>query len=228
VVAAYPSCGKTSLAMNIAESVCVDQSMAVGVFSLEMSRKELVKRMIATRSRINLREVANGHMTEADFARMTVASSQISKSKLIIDDSAGLTIGQIRAKARRMVQRHKVRLFVVDYIQLVTAPDSENRTNEIDAVSKGLKHMAKEFDVPVIALSQLNDDGKLKGARAIGEDADNVLVLEPDEKSDMVKLFIRKQRNGERNISIDLTFYKHFTKFSDMPTIQPQDVPNWR
>ena len=238
LIAAFPSVGKTSLAMNIVEHVTLNLGLPVGVFSAEMSARALVKRQISSIGRINLREIRDGRMTEADFPKITSAASRIAKSKLHIDDSSDLTIQQIRAKARRMVQQFGIKLFVADYAQLFYSPGSENRTNEIDDISKGFKNMAKELNVPVILLTQITEDQKgnihAKGARALGEDADGFWLLKrpdgsvdnPDQISEPVELWLKKQRNDARNVKINLTFLKPYTRFEcSAREISDSDIP---
>jgi len=205
--------------------------MPVGVFSCEMSARSLIRRIICSHGRVNLRNVREGNLSEKDFSAIASTAAKVSNSPIFIDDSSDISIGQLRAKARRMVQQHGIKLFVVDYIQLINCDSTENRTNEIDKVSKGLKQMAKEFDVPVIALSQLNDDGKLKGARAIGEDADNVWVLSRKNEApttgdtEEINLNIVKARNSERGVNVKLIFNKPFTRFENAARIEDGDVP---
>ena len=231
IIAAYPSVGKTALAINIAEHCAMNLGMPVGVFSCEMSARSLIKRIICSHGRVNLRSVREGNLSEKDFSAIASTAAKVSNSPIFIDDSSDISIGQLRAKARRMVQQHGIKLFVVDYIQLINCDSTENRTNEIDKVSKGLKQMAKEFDVPVIALSQLNDDGKLKGARAIGEDADNVWVLSRKNENptsgdtEEINLNIVKARNSERGVNVKLIFNKPFTRFENAARIEDRDVP---
>lgn len=226
LIASFPSVGKTSLAMNIVEHVTLDLGLPVGVFSAEMTARSLVLREICSQGRVNLRNVRDGRINEADFANIQRAAGKISTSKLHIDDISDLTTGQIRAKARRMVQQFGVKLIVADYAQLFSSPEAENRTNEIDQVGKAFKKVAKELNIPVILLSQLTDDQKggvrLKGATALGEDADNYHLLKrppPEEgvvisnDSEAVDFWIKKQRNGPREVCIRLTFLKGFTRF---------------
>ena len=235
LIAAFPSVGKTSLAMNIVEHVTLELNLPVCVFSAEMSAVALVKRKISSVGRVNLREIRKGRMQETDFPKITKAAGRISASKLFIDDTSDMTIQQLRAKARRMVQQHGVKLFVADYAQLFSSPGSENRTNEIDQVSKGFKNMAKELNVPVIVLSQLTEDAKggvhLKGARALGEDADGYWQLKrpkdavenPDEDSEPIELWLKKQRNEARGVCINLTFLKPYTRFESASKFSDED-----
>lgn len=250
VVAARPSMGKTSLAMNIAEHVAVDLKMPVGVFSLEMTSESLVLRMLCSRARVNLRSIREGFLAERDFAPLTSAAGQLSGAPLYIDDSSGLSILQLRAKARRMCQQHGIKLFVIDYLQLLhsTARRAENRQQEIADISSGIKSLAKEMSVPVIVLSQLNRDLEKRGpgerprmsdlreSGSIEQDADLVALLykdlkgkedeEPDFDSEAVpvKLFIAKQRNGPVG-DVDLTFMKSYTRFENAAKVSAEDMP---
>ena len=158
VIAARPSMGKTSLAMNIAEHVRIEQNLPVGVFSLEMTADSLVLRMLCSRSRVNLRNVRDGFLAERDFPKLTGAAGKLAKAPLYIDDSSGLSILQLRAKARRMAQQYGIKLFVIDYLQLLhsTSRRADNRQQEIADISNGIKSLAKELMVPVVVLSQLN------------------------------------------------------------------------
>src|SRR5438270_10368714 len=187
VIAARPSMGKTSLAMNIAEHVAIEAKLAVGVFSLEMTSESLVLRMLCSRSRVNLRNVREGFLAERDFPKLTGAAGKLAGSPLFIDDSSGLSILQLRAKARRMAQQYQIKLFVIDYLQLLhsTARRAENRQQEIADISSGIKALAKELNVPIIVLSQLNRElereknrkprlSDLRESGAIEQDADVV------------------------------------------------------
>jgi replicative DNA helicase len=251
VVAARPSMGKTSLAMNIAEHVAVDLKMPVGVFSLEMTSESLVLRMLCSRARVNLRSIREGFLAERDFAPLTSAAGQLSGAPLFIDDTSGLSILQLRAKARRMCQQYGIKLFVIDYLQLLhsTARRAENRQQEIADISSGVKSLAKEMGVPVIVLSQLNRDLEKRGpgerprmsdlreSGSIEQDADLVALLykdlkgkeddEPDFDSDAVpvKLYIAKQRNGPVG-DVDLTFLKSFTRFENAAKVSDEDMPH--
>lgn len=227
VICAFPNVGKSALSMNIVEHVAINEKFPVGVFSLEMSGPELVKRMIGSRSRVNLRSPLN----EQHFRFMTTASGAISTSSIHIDDEADLSIGKLRAKARRLKQKHDIKLWVVDYLQLVTAPEvraKDNREQEVGHVALGLKLMAKELKAPVLLLSQLNDEGKLRESRATGQHADAIWKLERQqggsESGEPVKLFIEKQRNGPRT-TIDLTFLPHWTRFESASKVSDEDVP---
>jgi replicative DNA helicase len=251
VVAARPSVGKTSLAMNIVEHVALDLKAPVGVFSLEMTADQLILRMLCSRSRVNLRDIRDGFLAERDFPKLTGAAGKMAASPLFIDDTGGLSILQLRAKARRMWQQYGIKLFVIDYLQLLhsTSRRAENRQQEIAEISGGLKSLAKELNVPVIVLSQLNRELEKRGpgerprlsdlreSGAIEQDADLVGLLyretknkDGDEEVEMeqdaiaVKLFIAKQRNGPTG-DVDLTFLKNYTRFESAAKVSAEDVP---
>ena len=250
VIAARPSVGKTSLAMNIAEHIAVDNGIPVGVFSLEMTAESLVLRMLCSRSRVNLRNVRDGFLVERDFPTLTKNAGNLASAPLFIDDSSGLSILQLRAKARRMFQQFGIKLLVIDYLQLLNSANKkvENRQQEIADISGGIKALAKELNIPVIVLSQLNREverekgraprlSDLRESGAIEQDADLVGLLykavkegEDDEPSTgssdavAVKLLIAKQRNGPANLDIDLTFLKGITRFQSASKIHDADV----
>jgi replicative DNA helicase len=255
VIAARPSMGKTSLAMNIAEHVVIESKVPVGVFSLEMSAESLVLRMMCSVARVNLRQIRDGFMSEADFPKLMTAAGKLSNSKLFIDASAGLSILQLRARARRMAQQHGIKLFVIDYLQLLhsTARRSqENRQQEIAEISGGIKALAKELNVPVIVLAQLNRDiekeknrkprmSDLRESGSIEQDADLVgLRYKPNASDDedgtstadesegiAVNLVIAKQRNGPTG-DVSLTFLKPYTRFESAAKFSNEDVPDGR
>ena len=252
VIAARPSVGKTSLAMNIAEHVALEEKFPVGVFSLEMTAQSLVLRMLCSRSRVNLRNVQGGFLVERDFPKMTQAAGQLAAAPLFIDDSSALSILQLRAKARRMFQQYGIKLFVIDYLQLLhsTSRRAENRQQEIADISNGIKALSKELDVPVIVLSQLNREverekgrpprlSDLRESGSIEQDADVVgLLYRPKQADDddanaeqsendalPVNLLIAKQRNGPAGEDVHLTFLKSLTRFESAAKISESDVP---
>jgi replicative DNA helicase len=254
VIAARPSMGKTSLAMNIVEHVVLELKLPVAVFSLEMGAEALILRMMCSIARVNLRSIREGFMSESDFPKLTSAAGKLANSKLFIDDSAGLSILQLRARARRLAQQHDVKLFVVDYLQLLhsTARRSqENRQQEISDISSGLKALAKELKVPVLVLSQLNREmerdknrkprlSDLRESGAIEQDADLVgLLYKPNAGDDEdsaqaeeadglpINLLIAKQRNGPTG-DINLTFLKNYTRFESAAKVSDEDIPEGR
>lgn len=245
VLAGRPSIGKSALAMNIAEHVAVDQRLPVGVFSLEMTADSLMMRLMSSRARVNLRNIREGFLAERDFPRLANAAGQIRAAPLFIDDTPALTIMQLRAKARRMHQQHGLRLLIVDYLQLLHAPTgrkNDSREQEVGAISGGLKALAKELDIPVIALAQLNRDvekrekGKprlsdLRESGRIEADADLVGLLYREISRDdeenaphnggdclSVTLLIEKQRNGDTG-PINLMFLRSCTRFESAARI---------
>jgi replicative DNA helicase len=254
VIAARPSMGKTSLAMNIAEHVAIEQKLPVGVFSLEMTAESLVLRMLCSRARVNLRNVREGFLAERDFPKLTGAAGKLANAPLFIDDSSSQSILQLRARARRMVQQYGVKLFVIDYLQLLhsTSRRAENRQQEIADISSGVKALAKELQVPVIVLSQLNRElerdksrkprlADLRESGAIEQDADLVGLLykadphdpnkpvsddddEVDQEALPVNLLIAKQRNGPTG-DVCLTFLKPYTRFESAAKVSAEDMP---
>jgi replicative DNA helicase len=251
VIAARPSMGKTSLAMNIAEHVAIEAKLPVGVFSLEMTSESLVLRMLCSRSRVNLRNVREGFLAERDFPKLTGAAGKLAGSPLFIDDSSGLSILQLRAKARRMHQQYHIKLFVIDYLQLLHSTArraQDNRQQEIADISSGVKSLAKELAVPVIVLSQLNRElereknrkprlSDLRESGAIEQDADVVgLLYKPssddeesvtgeEQEAQAVNLLIAKQRNGPTG-DVNLTFLKQYTRFENAAKVSDEDMPN--
>jgi replicative DNA helicase len=239
VIAARPSMGKTALAMNIAEHVAISSRLPVAVFSLEMSSQQLVQRLLCSRARVNLQKVREGFLAERDFPSLTAAASKLAEAEIFIDDSAGLSILELRAKARRLKAQKNIQLIVVDYLQLLkstTRRAQDNRQLEISEISSGLKGLAKELKIPIIVLAQLNrqpearSGGKprlsdLRESGSIEQDADLVgLLVRPEvyeededaraEKAGEAELIIAKQRNGPVG-EVPLTFLKEFTRFED-------------
>lgn len=228
VLSAFPGVGKSALAMNIVEHTAIDNNLAVGVFSMEMSKVELVKRAMASRARVNLRE----RLSERDVPKLVTAAGKIARAPIFIDDSSDMTIGQIRAKARRLKQKHGIKLLVVDYIQIAAGETKQggNREQEVASISTGLKQMARELDIPVIALSQLNDDGRVRESRKISQDADVMWkLIRPDQEydpfSEKVQLLIEKQRSGDRGVLLDFVFMKQFTRFECAAKVSEEDIP---
>jgi replicative DNA helicase len=215
-----------------------------------MTAYSLVLRMLCSRSRVNLRNIRDGFLAERDFPKLTGAAGKLANAPLFIDDTPGLSILQLRAKARRMWQQYGIKLFVIDYLQLLhsTARRAENRQQEIADISNGIKALAKELKVPVVVLSQLNRDmekeknrrprmSDLRESGAIEQDADLVGLLYkpnaseedensagPDQEAVPVTLYIAKQRNGPTG-DVHLTFLKPFTRFESAAKISGDDIP---
>jgi len=235
ILAARPSMGKTSLALNLAYHVAVHERQAVGIFSLEMSREQLVLRMLGSSGSFNLHNLRRGKLRAEDWPRLTQACEQLSRAPIFIDDNSGISVLEMKAKARRLKQQHGLGLVVIDYLQLMSGGGRiENRQQEISQISRNLKGLAKDLGVPVIALSQLSRGVEARGdhkpmlsdlreSGAIEQDADVVLfifreeVYKPDDESvhNLATLIIGKQRNGPIG-QFDLHFHKEFTRFSDL------------
>ena len=250
IIAARPSMGKTSLAMNIAENVAIDQNLPVGIFSLEMSSEELIKRMLCSRGAVNLRSLHDGFSKEKDHAALTTAASELIKAPMYIDDTAGLAISQVRARARRMRKQYNIQLLVIDYLQLMKAPSrraDQSRQVEVADISSGIKALAKELKIPIIVLSQLNrqpearDGNKprladLRESGSLEQDADIVgLLVRPEVYEDdpesreklkgQAQLVIAKQRSGPTG-TVNLSFLNEYTRFENAARFSNEDLPN--
>ncbi|HYY69526.1 MAG TPA: replicative DNA helicase [Terriglobales bacterium] len=242
IVAARPSMGKTAFAMNIAENVAVLDKKTVAVFSLEMSREALLRRLLFCHARVDAYKMTSGFVTREDTRKLATALTSLSEAPIFIDDTPGISVHEMRAKARRLKQQQQgnLDLIVVDYLQLMAATPIggkrfENRTQEVSAISRGLKALAKELNVPVIALSQLSRAPEARGgdhrpqlsdlreSGSIEQDADLVAFLFREEyykKDDpeldgIAELIIGKQRNGPTG-TIRLAFRKNFTRFDTL------------
>lgn len=241
VIAARPSMGKTSLAMNIAENVAINSKIPVGVFSLEMSAESLTLRTLCSMSRVNMRDISQGYLAERDFPKITAAAGRIAGAPIYIDDTSSLTIEKLRVKARRMVEIYGVKLFIIDYLQLLrTAKRRSTRQEEVSEISSSIKGLAKELQVPIIVLSQLNREvdreagrkpriSDLRESGSIEQDADLIgLLYKPQSEQDdpeavefaiPVNLLIAKQRNGPTG-DVNFTFLKNFTRFENASKIK--------
>ncbi len=234
IVAGRPSMGKTTFAMNIAENVAIQSELPVAVFSMEMPGEALTMRMMSSLGRIDGHRIRTGKLEDDEWPRLTSAINILSQAKLFIDDTPALTPTDLRARARRLMREQgKLGLIVIDYLQLMQAPGmAENRTNEISVISRSLKALAKELEVPVIALSQLNRNleqrpnkrpvmSDLRESGSIEQDADLVVFIYRDEvyneespDKGMAEIIIGKQRNGPIG-TIKLTFLGQYTKFEN-------------
>jgi replicative DNA helicase len=234
IVAARPAMGKTSLCLNIAKNASQRTGETIGVFSLEMSKEQLVLRMLCADARVDAHRLRTGSLGEKDWARLAKAYADLSSSKIFIDDSATLTPLEMRAKCRRLKAEHGLGLVVVDYLQLVSAGGRvENRQQEIASISRSLKGLAKELECPVMALSQLSrapearQDRRpqlsdLRESGAIEQDADIVMFIyreeehkPTEENRGVAEIIIGKQRNGPTG-SVRLAFIKEFTRFENL------------
>jgi len=240
VIAGRPSMGKTALTMNIVENVAIDQNRPVGVFSLDLSSEELVNRMLYSRARVNLRAVHDRFMEDGDIAQLTTIAGELMKTPLYIDDCGGLTINQVSARARQMHQQHKIQLLVIDYIQIMS------RRDKAADITSGIKTLAKELEIPVIVLSQLNRQpesraggvprlGDLRRFDSLAEEAAVVsLLVRPEvyeddaESREKLKgqalLLIAKQRNGPTG-TINLNFRGEYARFEDAAPVNPNNSP---
>lgn len=249
VIAARPSMGKTSLAMNIAENVALESKLPVGVFSLEMSAPALTMRMLCSRARVNLRNVTDGFLSERDFPKLTGAAGKLANAPIYIDDNGSLTIMQLRAKMRRMVARWGIKIGIIDYLQLLHGSRrSDSRQQEVGEIARAIKSLAKELGIPIIVLSQLNREvereksrkprmSDLRESGEIEQSADVIGFLykaitdEEDTDSWMyrdaipVNLLIGKSRNGPTG-DCPLIFLKQFTRFETASKLSDTDSPN--
>lgn len=239
IIAARPSMGKTSFAMNIAENVAAEDGKVVAVFSLEMSKEALLQRMLCSVARVDAHKFRTGSLWQDDMRKIAQALEKLGQAPIFIDDTPGITLSEMRAKARRLLQsKGALDLIVVDYLQLMSGGGKryENRTQEVSAISRGLKGLAKELNVPVVALSQLSRAPESRGtgdhrpqladlreSGSIEQDADVVAFIfreemyKPDdpELDGVAELIIRKQRNGPTG-TVKLAFLKSSTRFESM------------
>jgi len=233
IVAGRPSMGKTSLAMNIAEHAAIKGQLPVAIFSMEMPAVQLVTRMISSLGRINQARLRNGRLHDEDWPRVSSAMKLLQQTHIFIDETPGLSPGELRARARRLKRRHNIGLILVDYLQLMQIPgQKENRATEISEISRSLKALAKELNVPVVALSQLNRSveqrpnkrpimADLRDSGAIEQDADVIIfiyrdaVYNKDKQDDnKAEIILGKQRNGEIG-TVYLAFNGEFTRFDN-------------
>jgi len=234
VVAARPSVGKTALALNIAQNVAIQQRLKVAVFTLEMSKEALMQRMLCSEARIDSQRLRKGLLRTEEWGPLTTAAGKLSEATIFIDETPGISDMQLRAKARRIQSRHGLDLVIVDYLQLMSSiRKKEGRTQEISEISRSLKALARELNIPVIALSQLSRAVETRGrdkrpilsdlreSGAIEQDADVVIFLYRDElynphsdREGLAEIIIQKQRNGPTG-TIELKFFKEITRFEN-------------
>jgi len=253
VIAARPSLGKTSVAMNIAERVAIIDTIPTAIFSLEMTGTSLSKRMVSSLSRVSVRSIRDGTCTKEDYQRLTSAAAQVMGAPLYIDETGGISILELRAKARRLFQKYGIKLFIIDYVGLLLAAAGrkyDSRQQEVAEISTGIKNLAKELNVPIITLSQLNREierdknrrPKLADLRDSGQlenDADVVSFLykprkkgeeeEDDSAKELIPVnwLVAKQRNG-RTGDVRLLFRRSITRFESAvkeSKIADEDVP---
>ena len=240
LVAARPSMGKTAFTLNIAQHVAVHENKSVAFFSLEMSKEQLVQRMLCSEGGIDSQRLRVGELEENDWEKLINAADRLSRAPIYIDDTAGITVMELRSKARRLKAEHDLQLIVIDYLQLMqgrSSKNSDNRQQEISEISRSLKALARELDVPVVALSQLSRSvesrtvkkpmlSDLRESGSLEQDADIVMFLyredyydQETERKNITEVIIAKHRNGPIG-TIELFFQKEFTKFRDLSRME--------
>ena len=236
ILAARPSVGKTAFALNIAQNVAVRAHQTVAIFSLEMSKEQLVQRMICAEANIDASVLRSGQLADEDWTKLSMGIASLSEAPLYIDDSPGITLAEMRSRLRRLQLEHGLGLVVVDYLQLIHGKGkADNRQQEISEISRSLKGLARELDVPVVALSQLSRSveqrqdkrpmlSDIRESGSIEQDADVVGFLYRDdyydpesEKKNIVEVIIGKQRNGPTG-KVELVFLKNYNKFVSLET----------
>ncbi len=241
ILAARPGQGKTAMAINIAQHVAVNEKVPVGIFSLEMSKEELVDRLLVGQADVDAWKLKTGKLSESDFARLQDAMGKLAEAPIFIDDTPGITVSEMRTKARRLQLEHHVGLIIVDYLQLVDPGRRyESRVQEVSVVSQSMKNLARELKVPVLSLSQLSRAVEHRGEKkpqladlresgAIEQDADVVMfIYRPDDEfapTMLTKLLIAKHRNGPTG-EIDLLFRGDRIRFYSMDKQRESSTPH--
>jgi replicative DNA helicase len=235
ILAARPAMGKTALAINIAENICFRSELPVGVFSLEMSADQLLHRLICSQAEVESDKIKSGSLNGSEFQRIVAAVNSMQKGVMVIDDQPGLKITDLRARARRMKEAHGIQFLVIDYLQLLSGSgvnkSAENRQSEISEISRMLKNLARELNIPILCLSQLSRKveerpghrpmmSDLRESGSIEQDSDIVMFLlrreyyDPYDKPGMAELIVAKNRHGGVG-SVNLTFRKELAQFSN-------------
>ncbi len=233
VLAARPSMGKTAAALSIGQHVALRENKAVAVFSLEMPAVQLVMRMLCSEARVDMARIRNGQLSDRDFQRIADTAGRMSEARLFIDDNGSLSVTELRSRARRLKAEQDIGLVVIDYLQLMSGGNTENRQQEISTISRGLKSLARELDIPVLVLSQLSRavEGRpnkrpmlsdLRESGAIEQDADLVMFIYRDEYYDphsehqgIAEIIVGKQRNGPVG-TVKLQFHGAHVRFNDL------------
>jgi len=234
LVAARPSMGKTAFVLNIAQYTAFHSDLATAIFSLEMSKEQLVNRLFSLESRVDAQMLRNGNLSDTDWEKLIEGAGTIGRSKLIIDDTPGISIGELRSKCRKYKLEHNIQLIIIDYLQLMSGNGrTDSRQQEISEISRSLKALARELHVPVIALSQLSRAveqrpdhrpmlSDLRESGAIEQDADVVMFIYRDDyynkdtdKKNIAEIIIAKQRNGPIG-TVNLVWLPQYTKFANM------------
>ena len=240
LIAARPSMGKTAFVLNIAQHIGIKEKKAVAFFSLEMSKEQLVQRMLCAESTIDSQRLRIGELEPNDWTKLVNGADRLSAAPIFIDDTSGITVMEMRSKARRLKIEHDLQLIIIDYLQLMQGSSkkgSENRQQEISEISRSLKGLAREIGVPVIALSQLSRSvesrqvkkpmlSDLRESGSLEQDADIVAFLYRDDyynpdsdQKNITEVIIAKHRNGPVD-TVQLFFHKQFTKFSDLSKVE--------
>ncbi len=238
IVAGRPAMGKSAFACCIAEHIAVEEKLPVAIFSLEMSKEQLVHRMLCSHARVNAHKVRSGFLSPEDWPKLTNAAGKLAEAPIFIDDTTGINVLELRAKARRLKVHHDIKLLIVDYLQLMRGLSrAENRQQEISEISRSLKDLARELNIPVVAISQLSrateqrQDKRpqlsdLRESGAIEQDADVVILLfreeyyyPSEENKGIAEVIIAKQRNGPVG-TVKLAFIKEYTRFENLATLE--------
>lgn len=251
ILAARPAMGKSSLALNIAENVCFRNGVPVGIFSLEMTAEQLLHRIVCSQSEVESDKIKTGSLSGGEFQRIVASVNAMQKHTMIIDDQPGLKITDLRARARRMKEAYGIELLIIDYLQLISGSgfrsNSENRQLEISEISRMLKNLARELNIPILCLSQLSRKveerqghrpmmSDLRESGSIEQDSDVVMFLlrreyyDPYDKPGMAELIVAKNRHGGIG-TVNLTFRKEFAQFNNYsglgssPSAEPEKDP---
>ena len=240
ILAARPAMGKTALAVNIAENICFKTKKPVGIFSLEMTAEQLLHRIICSQSEVESEKIKSGSINGTEYQRIVGTVNNIQKNTMIIDDQPGLKITDLKARARRMKETHKIEFLVIDYLQLIsgagTGRSIENRQNEVSEISRMLKTLARELNIPILCLSQLSRRveerqghrpmmSDLRESGSLEQDSDIVMFLlrkeyyDPYDKPGQAELIIAKNRHGSIG-SVDLTYRKEIVQFSNYISVE--------
>lgn len=243
IIAGRPSMGKTALALNIGLNAAAESKKGVAIFSLEMSKEQLVQRMLCSEARVDSSKLRGGFLKESDWPKLTKAASTLSEALVFIDDSPAMTVLEMRAKARRLKREHDLGMVMVDYLQLMRSHITESREREISDISRSLKALAKELSMPVVALSQLNRsvEGRtdkrpqlsdLRESGSLEQDADVVAFVYRDEvynhdtpEQGVAEIIIGKQRNGPTG-TVKLKFFTEYTRFEELEQQYGELVPD--
>lgn len=246
IIAGRPAMGKTAFAVNVAENICFKNGMPVGIFSLEMTAEQLLHRIICSQSEVESDKIKNGSLSGEEYQRIVSVVNHIQNYTMVIDDQPGLKITDLRARARRMREVYGIEFLIIDYLQLISGSGSvrsmENRQNEISEISRMLKNLARELDIPILCASQLSRKveerqghrpmmSDLRESGSIEQDSDLVMFLlrreyyDPYDKPGMAELIIAKNRHGSVG-NIDLTFRKELGQFNNHIPISSQDPQN--